>query len=227
MIELRAGRLRCELEPEAGGGVAGLWLEGTPLLQAQGARPLVPFSNRMAHAEVVWHGTQQPLVRHTGDAPQAIHGLAWQRPWSVLDADETSAMLAFEHRPAAAWPFAFDCSHTVRLRPSGLELALGFTNQSAQPAPAGLAWRIALPRWPGARLPTEGALADWSGTLRLDGGPVPLVLRSELGHLGIVAEPDRLLLIPASHAAHATDTALLQPGESLVAQLAIELEGLA
>ena len=271
MIELRAGRLRCELEPEACGAVAGLWLDGTPLLQADGVRPVVPFSNRIGHAEVVWQGTQQPLVRHTGDAPDAIRGLAAQRPWSVLEADESSAMLAFEHRSAASWPFAFDCSHTVRLRASCLSLALGLTNQSDQAAPAGLGWRIALPRWPGARvrlramgrweldadrLPVRrhaddgldtlvDVLADgrcftgWSGELFLSGGPAPLVLRTGLTQLSILPQENQLLLVPASHAPNAVHLyasgssaadlglVLLQPGESLLAQVEIAMEELA
>lgn len=273
MIELRSGRLRCELDPAQGGAVTGLWHDGQALLHADGCRPLVPYSNRIAHAAVVWQGTQQPLVRHPGDRPSAIQGLAWQRPWEVLEADAGSAMLAHEHRSAASWPFAFDCSHTVRLRPSGLEMTLGLTNQSGQAAPAGLAWRIALPRWPGAQLrfrtqahwalddeflpvrreadagldaPLDGLALErcyegWAGALQVRGGPVPLVLASGLTHLVVCSLPqeDRLVLMPASHAPNAVHLyasgaaaedlglALLQPGESLLAQVAIELEDLA
>src|SRR3954468_5986096 len=99
MIDLRAGRLRCALNPDAGGAVAGLWLDGQALLHAgtgeASCHPLVPFSNRIGHAEVVWQGTQEPRMRHTGDPLHAIRGLAWQRPWAVLDEDASSAMLAF------------------------------------------------------------------------------------------------------------------------------------
>ena len=269
MIELRAGRLRCELEPEQGGAVTGLWRDGEAVLDAEGARPLVPFSNRIAHAEVVWQGTQQPLVRHTGDPPGSIQGLARDGPWSVLDADAASAMLAFEHRSAASWPFAFDCSHTIRLRPTGLELTLALTNQSRQAAPAGLGWRVALPRWAGARMqlrtaahreldadhlparrvPDAGLETDltavalercfegWDGALRIAGGPLPLVVRSGLTHLCVEGRRPEgsLVLVPASHAPNAvhlyasgtaaTDLGLvlLQPGESLLAQVAIEV----
>lgn len=152
MIELRAGPLRCELHPELGGAVAGLWLLGEPVLRSTpaarltsalqaGCFPLVPFSNRIGQASVVWRGTQEPLVRHTGDPPHAIRGLAWQRAWAVLDSDASSAMLAYEHRADASWPFAFDCSHTLRLAPGGLEMTLALTNQSGKPAPASLGWQ--------------------------------------------------------------------------------------
>lgn len=152
MIELRAGRWRCELSPALGSAVAGLWLDDVPVLRSTpaaqlvsarqaGCYPLVPFSNRVGHASIAWQGTEQPIFRHPGDAPSAIHGIGSQRPWEILDQDERSAMLAYEHRADASSPFAFDCSHTLRLRDSGLEMTLAVTNQSAQPAPIGLGWR--------------------------------------------------------------------------------------
>ncbi len=148
---LQAGGLRCELRPELGGCLAGLWLDGEPVLRSTPAAqldtvrqsacyPLVPFSNRVAHATLQWQGTSHPLVRHRADEPHAIHGVGWQRPWAVLEADAQFAMLAFEHRPDASWPFAFDCSQTLKLSETALELTLSITNQSATPAPAGLGW---------------------------------------------------------------------------------------
>lgn len=231
MIELRAGRLRCELDPEHGGAVAGLWRDGTPLLQAEGCRPLVPYANALGHATVEWRGTQEPLVRQ-GDAPDALHGVAWARPWSVLEADETSAMLAFEHRASASWPYAFDCSHTLRLRASGLELTLGLTNQATQPAPASVAWRIALAAVAGGDAADAQGGEGWGGVLQLRGGSVPLALRSTLRHLALVRHDEGLVLVPASHAPNAVQLhaaagpglVLLQPGESLLAQASLEVE---
>src|SRR6478752_5261345 len=139
MIELRAGALRCELVPELGGAIAGLWLGDVPVLRSTPAAQL----RSAGQAAVVWQGTLQPQVRHPGDAPEQIHGLGWQRPWEVLEQDDASVMLAYEHRADASWPFAFDCSHAVRLQPSGFEMTLAVTNQSGQVAPVGLGWRTA------------------------------------------------------------------------------------
>jgi aldose 1-epimerase len=281
MVELQAGRLRCELHPELGGAVAGLWLDGEPVLRSTPAAQLtsarlaaiyalVPFSNRIGQASLVWQGTQHPLVRNNGDEPHAIHGVGWQRPWTVLDSDEASAMLSYEHRPDAAWPFAFDCSHTLRLRPTGLEMTLALTNQSGQPAPAGLGWHPWFPKRPGSRLrfqasgrwdmgpdklPTvrqsaSGLDADcatlaldhcydgWSGLAELVDEHMHLRIRSELTRLVVFSDPSRdaLALEPVSHvnnAVHlyaagvsADDLGLriLAPGESMVAQMAIEVE---
>src|SRR5215208_3569065 len=151
MFQLHSGALVCEIEPRLGGCIAGLWRGGgpglrpTPAAQLGAARqsgsyPLVPLSNRIAQASLQWQGTQHPLVRNNGDEPHAIHGVGWQRPWEVLESDSDFALLAYEHRPDAGWPFAFDSSQTLRLRGGALELTLSLTNQSQRPAPAGLGW---------------------------------------------------------------------------------------
>jgi len=97
----------CELRPDLGGCVAGLWLGGIPILRstpgdqlhsvrASGCYPLVPFSNRIAQAKLVWNGTSHPLVRNFNDEPHAIHGVGWQRPWTVLDQTDNTALLSYE-----------------------------------------------------------------------------------------------------------------------------------
>ena len=281
MIELRAGALRCELVPELGGAIAGLWLDGVAVLQSTpmpqlssarqaGCHPLVPYSNRVGQAAIVWQGTLQPQVRHPGDAPRAIHGMAWQRPWEVLEADATSAMLAFGHPADSVWPFAFDCSHTLRLQPDALELTLAVTNQSGKAAPLGLGWRTLLARRPGARialraggrwefdadrhpvlrhastgLDADGALPlqdtcfdNWDGLLTLRDGALQVRVRSELSRIVVADDgaPGALLVEPVSHVPNAVHRyatgapaadlglAILQPGESLVAQMRIEAE---
>ncbi|HEY0823641.1 MAG TPA: aldose 1-epimerase [Ramlibacter sp.] len=281
MIELRAGRLRCELHPELGGSIAGLWLDGQPVLRSTpagqlasarfaGCYPVVPFSNRVGQASVVWRGTQEPQFRQAGDAPHAIHGMAWQRAWSVLDSDDASAMLACEHRSDAAWPFAFDCSHTLRLSPRGLELTLAVTNQSGQLAPMGLGWHPSFPKRPGSRLavsaggrweldgdrlplarrPAEGIAADaaaldldecfdgWDGQAQLRDTVMRVTVQSELARLVVHAEPgsEAIMLAPVSHVPNAVHVyatgapaaglglSLLQPGESLLAQMRILVE---
>jgi aldose 1-epimerase len=151
MIRLQAGALACEIEPRLGGCIAGLWLGDVPVLRSTpagqltssrqaGSYPLVPFSNRIGGARLQWQGTQHPLVRNNGAEPHAIHGVGWQRPWEVLESDERSALLSYEHRPDSSWPFAFDSSQTMRVSENALALTLSMTNQSPQPAPAGLGW---------------------------------------------------------------------------------------
>jgi aldose 1-epimerase len=281
MLELKAGPMRCEVLPELGGCIAGLWLGGTPVLRSgpaerlasarqSGCYPLVPFSNRIGQASLVWQGTQHPLVRNNGDEPHAIHGVGWQRPWTVLDADATSCMLAYEHSPDASWPFAFDCSHTLRLTPGALELTLALTNQAPQPAPVGLGWHPFFPKRPGARLrfrasgrwemdaqklptvrtPAAGLDADcatlavdhcydgWDGVAHLEDEALRVRVVSGLQRLVAFCQPGRgeLALEPVSHVNNAVQLyaqgvsaaelglQVLQPGESLMAQMTIQGE---
>ncbi len=150
-LQLQCGPLRCDLRPDLGGCMAGLWWGNVPVLRSTagpaltsarlaGSYPLVPFSNRLAQAKLVWAGTSHPLVQNNAAEPHAIHGVGWQRPWEVLDASEQFALLSYEHKADAAWPFAFDTSQAFRLSEGALEITLSMTNQSSTPAPAGLGW---------------------------------------------------------------------------------------
>lgn len=150
-IHLNNGILRCEVRPDLGGCIAGLWLGDLPVLRStpgdalhnvrlSGSYPLVPFSNRIGHAVLSWQGTGHPLVHKLPQEEHAIHGVGWQRPWEVLEQSSDFLMLAHEHRAQAQWPFAYDASQTLRLQGHRLELTLSITNQSGRPAPVGLGW---------------------------------------------------------------------------------------
>ena len=197
-LHLSNGPLRCDIRPDLGGCLAGLWWGDVPVLRSTagpaltsarlaGSYPLVPFSNRLAQAKLVWAGTSHPLVQNNAAEPHAIHGVGWQRPWQVLDESDQFALLSYQHKADAAWPFAFDTSQAFRLSESGLEITLSMTNQSSTPAPAGLGWHpyfvkragshlrfAASGRWdmgadklPTQRLPSAGLDADCA-TLDVD-----------------------------------------------------------
>ncbi|MFZ3127841.1 MAG: aldose 1-epimerase [Rhodoferax sp.] len=150
-LTLHCADLLCEIKPELGGCIAGLWLGDVPVLRSTHASdlhsvrqaasyPLVPFSNRVGHACLQWAGTDHPLVRNCEPEPHAIHGVGWERPWTVLESSATLALLSYEHKADAAWPFDFDTSQAFRLEPHALELSLSITNQSVVSAPVGLGW---------------------------------------------------------------------------------------
>jgi aldose 1-epimerase len=280
MVRLQAGALVCELEPQLGGCISGLWLDEIPVLRStaagtlssarhSGSYPLVPFSNRIAQATLQWQGTQHPLVRNNAPEPHAIHGVGWQRPWEVLDQDGRFALLSYEHPADAAWPFAFDSSQTLRLGDNALELTLSITNQSPGPAPAGLGWhpffvkrprsRIsfeATARWemgpdklPTAQTPTQGLDADcasldidhcfdgWSGVAQLRDEVLQVRISSSLKRLVLFtnAQRDSIAVEPVSHVNNALNlvqagedpatlgVSILQPGESITAQMTIEV----
>ena len=150
-LALVANRFRCNIVPDLGACIAGLWFDGIAVLRSpdaallasarqSGSYPLVPFSNRIGHASLSWNGTNHPLVKNLGDEPHAIHGVGWQRPWEVLEADARFALLSYQHKPDGAWPFSFDTSQAFRLSDHELVMTLSITNQSADAAPVGLGW---------------------------------------------------------------------------------------
>ena len=281
-ISLALGDLRCDIVPELGAAIAGLWLDDVPVLRSRpgsalttvreaGSYPLVPFSNRVAHATLQWNGTSHPLVQNFSSEPHAIHGVGWQRPWAVLEADARFALLSFEHRPDATWPFAFDSSQAFRLGAGALELTLSVTNQSAQAAPFGLGWhpyfvkrarsRIAFEatgRWemgadklPTHRVASRGLDGDcaaldldhcfdgWSGVVQLRDELLRTRLSSNLRRLVVFTNDrcDFVAIEPVSHVNNAVNMAdaalaparelgveILQPGESMTAQMRIEVD---
>ncbi len=162
-LKLRSAELVCEIKPELGGCIAGLWLGDIPVLRSTPAAdlhsvrqaasyPLVPFSNRVSQATLQWQGTDHPLVKNWAPDPHAIHGVGWERPWALLNADDTFALLSYEHKADAAWPFDFDSSQAFKLEAHALELSLSITNQSAVAAPVGLGWHPFFVKRPDSRV---------------------------------------------------------------------------
>jgi len=153
-ITLASNKLSCVIRPDLGGSIQSLMYCGlagdVPVLRVppevthtvrdMGSFPLVPFSNRVARAQLQWNGTDHPLVKMGTLEPHAMHGVAWQRPWQVLESNETFAMLSYEHKADAAWPFAFDVSQVFKLDDRTLTMTLSITNQASSAAPVGLGW---------------------------------------------------------------------------------------
>jgi aldose 1-epimerase len=150
-LTLHCNEFLCEISPALGGCIAGLWLgqdevlRSTPVQNLHSVRqsasyPLVPFSNRVGHAQLQWSGTSHPLVKNFEPEAHAIHGIGWERPWAVLESSDQFALLSLEHRADAAWPFDFDASQAFKLDGHALEMSLSITNQSQVSAPVGLGW---------------------------------------------------------------------------------------
>jgi aldose 1-epimerase len=165
-LTLAHGDWRCEVVPALGGCLAGLWHQGLPVLRSPGAAAitsarqsacyvLVPYSNRVGHAELKWQGTSHPLVRNNGAEPHAIHGIGWQRPWAVLDHSADSVLLSHEHRREPGWPFAYDASQWIQLGDQGLTMSLSITNQDEVATPVGLGWHPFFVKHPGMGLQFE------------------------------------------------------------------------
>ncbi|MEJ7669905.1 MAG: aldose 1-epimerase [Casimicrobiaceae bacterium] len=167
-ISLAAGDAQVEIAPGIGGAIAAFrWREYDVLrptpddarssgdVRQFACYPLVPYSNRIADATLRLHdGTTHALARNFGDHPHAIHGVGWQRDWSVKIREPADALLTLEHQPdgdaATAWPYAFRALQSFALdtRPDAamLTMKLAIENTDACPFPFGLGWHPFFPR---------------------------------------------------------------------------------
>ena len=156
-LELRADALRLALRPDLGGCIAGFWhgdmavlrsTEPAELLSARpsGSFPLVPYSNRVGWRRFDWLGQHHTLAANFDNSPHAVHGVAWQRAWTVVAVSATEAEIAYRHTPDAHWPLAFEARQRFVLTPQALRVELDFTNLAEQPQPVGLGWHPYFPK---------------------------------------------------------------------------------
>jgi aldose 1-epimerase len=162
-VELRAGALRLALRPDLGGCIAGLWHGELPVMRStepgalagsrtSGCYPLAPYSNRLGYRRFRWLGREQTTQPNFDDSPHSVHGVAWQRPWTVAAQDANSAELLLQHPGDAHWPFAFELRQRFVLTPEALEVHLAIANRATHLAPVGLGWHPYFPKRSRSRL---------------------------------------------------------------------------
>jgi aldose 1-epimerase len=172
-VRLVAGDAVVEIAPSVGGAIASFTLAGADVLRptphdarAEGnvrafaCYPLVPYSNRIANARLAFDGREHALVRNFGDSPHAIHGVGWQRAWSVVSSSDSGVQLALDHDAlgdtATSWPWPFRVLQTFALerstRGSTLSARLAIENTGRHAFPFGLGWHPFFPKPPGTTI---------------------------------------------------------------------------
>jgi aldose 1-epimerase len=172
VVALAAGNARVLVDAAVGGALTSFAFAGVDVLRPTSAGtddvrqhacyPLVPYSNRIAGARLDFAGRTHALARNFGDHPHAIHGVGWQRPWTVETRDASSALLTLEHAPAGdaalAWPWAFRATQSISLHANpdraaaALTLKLTIANAGNAAFPFGLGWHPYFVRAPRTRL---------------------------------------------------------------------------
>jgi aldose 1-epimerase len=188
MLTLASGVSSLVVAPEHGAAVTGWMLGRTPVLRRalpqasvegdrhnMGCFPLLPYANRIGRGRFHWRGTDYQLQLNLGDHPHSIHGVGWQSAWRIAAIDSGSVSLILEHRPNAAWPFAFQGRVGYSLSAAGLTVALAITNRHDAPAPAGIGLHPYFPRSndPTLRFDAAGAWTNDATSLPLRHGPPP------------------------------------------------------
>ena len=162
MIQITSGDHVVVLVPEHGGAILSWTHRGIHRLLPHapgvapgrpggtGCFPLVPYCNRIAWRRFTWEGKTHELAANFGDHPHAIHGVGWQRPWTIEDLSASGIKLSLRHDPsganASAWPFAFSARLNYQLTEPGLTIAIEATNLHVSPAPAGIGVHPYFPR---------------------------------------------------------------------------------
>jgi aldose 1-epimerase len=166
-LSLDADGARAELAPALGGAIASFTLDVVDVLRPASADaraaanvrgfacyPLVPYSNRIASGRLAFDGRTYSIARNFGDHPHSIHGLGWQRPWSVAAHNGRSALLVLEHAAAGAeassWPWPFRATQSFALDVNAgtatLTAKIAITNTGSAPFPFGLGFHPFFPR---------------------------------------------------------------------------------
>jgi len=178
-LELTAGTARVGLLPGLGGSIGAFELGKRAILRSTpdgvlasanvrlaSSYPLVPYSNRIRNATLTFHDVRHPLTRNFGASPHAIHGVGWQRAWTVQVATPTGATLTLDHDPqgndASAWPWAFRAVQAFDLasadpRRAVLTATLTIENAGGAAFPFGLGWHPFFPRDPTTTLQFDAA----------------------------------------------------------------------
>ena len=169
-VILRAGAMRLELNPSAGGSIAALEWDGRPILRKvmsgsanvfdMASFPLVPYVNRIRGGSFTFRGREVRIAPNMAGDPSPLHGQGWLNPWQVEEASATTAVLRFQHAPGE-WPWAYEARQEFVLDERRLTLLLTCRNLSQEPMPCGLGQHPYFPCGPETRIDT-GVTHAWT-----------------------------------------------------------------
>lgn len=198
MLVLRAADVQAEIAPDVGGRLASLTVGGRELLLGPAGRDdepigwgcflMAPWPGRLENARFDWRGRTIQLPRTFGR--NAIHGLVWNRPWTVDRQAVSRATLSCALPPE--WPMGGLVRQVYELTSRSLTFTASVTAGDAMPAALG--WHPWFARRDGdvavrvdaravletQRLLPTGALVPATGRLDLRDGP--LLGRRRLDH---------------------------------------------
>lgn len=100
---------------------------------------MIPFSNRIANAELKFKDQIYHLIPNTEDG-HAIHGDVRNRPWEILGAEEREMELAFDSSNFSDmnWPFPFSARIKFTVMENTFIITMELTNEGTEVCPAGM-----------------------------------------------------------------------------------------
>ena len=176
LLELATNDATVVIAPEIGGSIVSFDVAGRAMLRPTpqsaldardvrdvGCYPLVPYSNRIRNARLDFDGRRFDLAHNFGGHPHSIHGVGWQRAWTVADASHNAARLVLSHdasgSDALAWPWPFEAVQAFHVaqpasgHPSAvLAVTLALRNTGTEAFPFGLGFHPFFPKSAATRL---------------------------------------------------------------------------
>jgi aldose 1-epimerase len=140
MFELRAGDLMVEIDPENGGRISRLVIDGNDLIlrgsgaddpKMWGSYPMVPWAGRVRNAAFEFGGETHRLP--VNDEPHSIHGTGFITAWDRIGEASISTGLG------SYWPFGGTSVQHFALTPRSLTCVLE-VHADDRPMPAMLGW---------------------------------------------------------------------------------------
>ncbi|GAB7532691.1 aldose 1-epimerase [Pseudomonas sp. 3A(2025)] len=116
-----------------------------------GLYPLIPYSNRIARAELDFAGQRHALPVHPDAVPHTLHGVSHTLPWTLESATETAAVLSLDYR-GAHWPWPIRAEQHFALTDNTLNVRLVLTNHGDSAMPAGIGLHPYLQTYPQMRV---------------------------------------------------------------------------
>lgn len=185
-VALERGPLSVTVLPGLGGAIARFRLRGIDVLRPapdkaieeklvrqMASYPLVPFSNRIVNSRLRFDGRDFELTPNFPPEPHAIHGVGWQREWTVAKQSASELTLKFQHDPDAQWPFHFAAVQELKLTADALTVSLELSNTGTRPMPAGLGFHPFFPRSEATTFETS-----WTGVWMMSDAKVPIAHRA-------------------------------------------------
>ncbi|MDR3438073.1 aldose 1-epimerase [Telmatospirillum sp.] len=190
-VTLTAGQSSLTLKPQTGGAIVDWSTDGVALLRpisdealaAGNARklgcfPLIPYSNRIANAQLSFLGQDYALRPDLQGEVHSIHGNGWYTPWRVAERDDQRLVLALDHLADSDrtidWPFSYNARQTFELLPDGLAITLEIENRDSRPMPAGLGLHPYFRRSPQSQLSFSTGAVWLNGPDKLPTSLVPV-----------------------------------------------------
>ena len=185
-IALASDRLTAGVCPDVGGALGWFGLRDdtgidfvrpTPMrasaennARMASSYPLVPYSNRIGDGRFEFDGSRVVLRRNADFSEHPIHGIGFQRAWTMVASTGARIEIAIEHDGVNGtdpdWPWSFSATQVFTIDDKGLAMRIDLTNRDPRPMPAGIGLHPFFPKTPATELRFE-ADAVWLGNARM------------------------------------------------------------